>query len=293
MESERDIGARRDIARSVSLCRGVLLFVSLMATACSICAAAERVWPLLDERTSLSSEDEAALLDEWKVAKESGLLARREEVLRRVSSEPEYFRSRYCRFNNSAVLDMVAELYRIEYDHWKQWTAREGPIERKPYEEASCAQEVELRSEDDEFELYYTDWVNGVALSTLSLEIIDIAVSGFCILPQEQILYLSAVAPEAYVEALLDARVEARGQSVFLAFDFQGDCLKDVLSGLLQLDGILADHPEIRVRNARKIGVFAATVGKDCIRGDAAKTELSPRRQEILERLERLSAECR
>lgn len=165
--------------RSMSLCRALLVFASSLAVAWNVCAGQEKLWPSIEQRTTLSKEGEVVLLQEWKAAKASGLLIRREELLRKVSSVSEGYSSIYFKFNNPALIEMMAEFYRVEYGNWQKYEFK-GPEELKPHETASCVQEVRSEREYDESEMEYTNWVNYLALSTYSPEIVDVVMSYYC-----------------------------------------------------------------------------------------------------------------
>lgn len=278
--------------RPMCLHKALFLSVSLVCIGWRVSGDEGRLWPPFAERETLSRKDEAALLAEWKAAKASGLLARREELLDKVSCLSEGHRGPYFRFRNPALVDMMAEYYRIEYGYWKRYESG-WPEQKKPYEAASCPFEVASRGEGDESEMEYTSWVNYVALSTYSPAIIDIAVSYYCDRPEERLEYLKEVVPEEYGRALLDAKVETRGGRACLIVDFHGGAPIEVLTGLRQLNAILADHPELRAANSGRIGPFMKAVRSACIPQDPAKAcDMNPRQRAILKNLERLAGQC-
>lgn len=280
---------RKVVMRSLCLRAVVFLFVSAMAANWSVCGDERPLWPPLGERPSLSKEEEAVLIQEWKAAKESNLIARREEVLGKVTSISDGYRRVYFKFKNPALIDMMAEIYRVEYGYWQGFRLK-GPEDLKPYEAASCIYGVIKRGEPDEAEMEYTNLVNFLALSTYAPSIIDIVLSEYCDRTIERGEYLKEVTPEGYVRALLDAKLETKGNLVFLHIDFHGQNDVEVSEALPQLGAIFADHPELRASSSAKIAPFVDALKAACIPQDAAKAcDMSPRQRWITRALEKLS----
>jgi hypothetical protein len=219
------------------------------------------LWPSIENRVTTTREEEDKFRSLWQKAKDQGDLLTRRELWKSLSETRPGFQYSSVKYNNSGIIRIITEMYRYEYNCWKKYN---GFIADKliPAEIAACEEEVEFKpkSEYDEGRQDNRDWINAVALSTLSSDIMDIVLSPFCGLPVAEREYLSEVSPEHYLAGLFGGVLDKKENTSLIRYNFHGEQYVEVIEAIRQIEKIFQTHPDIRIKFSETMKSFSVKI---------------------------------